>query len=91
MRVLKLCLIGLTSLIGSMIILLELFGMDANHQTGISRMYEAHGVWKLLMVFGVLLWVGYIYATQCLFLKDETFNSLLEIYRDEEWAEDLED
>ncbi len=69
MRVLKLCLIGLTSLIGSMIILLELFGMDANHQTGISIMYEAHGVWKLLMFFGVLLWVGYIYATQCLFLK----------------------
>ena len=36
--------------------------------------------------------VGGIYLRHpVLVFKDETFNSLLEIYGDEEWEEDLED
>lgn len=83
MRVLQLCFIGITSLTGSMVLIVSLFGTDVNQKMGLVSLYETHGGVKLFVIVGILLWLGYIYATQCLFLEDETFKRLDEELEDE--------
>lgn len=64
MALVKLCWIGTTSLVGSVVLVLSLW----NHLTQPFITWEELINPRFVLGIGLLLWLGHIYATECLFL-----------------------
>ena len=71
-------------MIGSMVLFFFLVSVDVNGQWVLGRLIAEKGIWTFLMGIGLMLWIGYIYGTQCLQLKDETLEMFLEAFDEEE-------